>query len=66
MKKIGLIVLLMLPLGGCASVPLATGIAVAGVAISAGSLAVATGTLTLNAVHDCKQDGSCKKAKLPQ
>ncbi|SHG90264.1 hypothetical protein [Bradyrhizobium erythrophlei] len=66
MKKIAVIALLACSLGGCASVPLATGLAVAGVAISAGSLAVATGTLSMNAVHNCKADGGCKDVKLPK
>jgi hypothetical protein len=68
MKKIAvtIVALAALSLGGCASVPLATGIAIAGVALSAGTLAVATSTLGVNALHDCRQDGSCKSIKLPQ
>jgi hypothetical protein len=58
-KKVAVITLLACSLGGCASVPLATGIAI-------GSLVVAGTTLGLNAYHDCRQDGGCKIVKPPK
>jgi hypothetical protein len=45
-------------LSGCAAVPLATGIAVAGAVVGAGGLA-------LSGIHDCKADGGCKAIPLP-
>jgi hypothetical protein len=51
--------LLACSLGGCASVPLATGLAV-------GSLGVAGAALAVNAYHDCKADGGCKAVPLPK
>jgi hypothetical protein len=59
MKKIAVIVLLAFSLGGCASVPLATGVAI-------GSLIIAGTTLELNAYHDCRQDGGCKIVRPPK
>lgn len=46
-------------LGGCASVPLATGIAL-------GSLGVAGAGLAVSAYHNCRADGGCKDIKLPK
>lgn len=59
MKRIAIIVLLTTLLGGCASVPLATGLAV-------GSLGVAGAALAVNAFHNCRADGGCKAAPLPK
>jgi hypothetical protein len=50
---------LALSLGGCASVPLATGIALTGVGISATALAV-------TAYHNCRGDGGCRDVPLPK
>lgn len=52
MKLLGL--LATLTLGGCAAIPLATGLAI-------GTAAVGAGGLMLSGIHDCKQDGGCKK-----
>lgn len=46
-------------LRGCASIPLATGVAIRAAGVAAGSLAVA-------AYHDCRQDGGCKAVPLPK
>lgn len=59
MKRIAIIVLLTTLLGGCASVPLATGLAV-------GSLGVAGAALAVNAFHNCRADGGCKATPLPK
>lgn len=59
MKKIVALALLTLSLGGCASVPLATGIAIGGLAVAGTSLAV-------NAYHQCRADGGCKAVPLPK
>jgi len=57
--KIVLALVLACSLGGCAALPLATGLAVAGVGISAGALAI-------TAYHNCKADGGCKEVQLPK
>jgi hypothetical protein len=57
--KMTLALLLACALGGCASVPLATGLAV-------GSLGIAGAALAVNAYHDCKADGGCKEVPLPK
>lgn len=59
MKQFAVIALLACALGGCASVPLATGIA-------AGSLGVAATALAVSAYHDCRGDGGCKATPLPK
>ena len=57
MKTIAALILAGL-LAGCASIPIATQIAIAGAGVAAAGLAV-------GAIHDCKQDGACKKLVLP-
>jgi hypothetical protein len=59
MKKIAVIALLACSLGGCASIPATT-------AIALGSLGVATGALAVNAYHNCRADGGCKDIQLPK
>jgi hypothetical protein len=59
LKPILIAAVLAISLGGCASIPIATGIAL-------GTLGVATGTLMLNSVHDCRLDGGCKAPALPK
>jgi uncharacterized protein YceK len=57
--RLTIIAMVALSLGGCASVPLATGLAVAGVGISAAALGV-------SAYHNCRADGGCKDVPLPK
>lgn len=57
--KMVIALLLACMLGGCASVPLATGIAL-------GSLGVAGTALAVSAYHDCRGDGGCKGIPLPK
>jgi hypothetical protein len=45
-------------LGGCAAVPLTTALAISAGVVGASGLA-------LSGIHDCKQDGGCKKIQLP-
>jgi uncharacterized protein YceK len=47
------ILILALSLGGCASIPLATQLTIAGIGVSGAALAV-------SAYHDCRADGGCK------
>jgi hypothetical protein len=57
--RIALALLLACSLGGCASVPLATGLAIAGLGVSGGALAV-------SAYHNCRADGGCRDVPLPK
>lgn len=57
--KIAIALLLACSLGGCVTVPLATGIALAGAGLSAGALG---STL----YHNCRGDGGCKGIPLPK
>jgi uncharacterized protein YceK len=56
---LSLLALTAISLGGCATVPLATGIAIAGVGISATALGV-------TAYNNCRNQGGCKAIPLPK
>jgi hypothetical protein len=58
MIRLAVIAALTLTIGGCAAIPLATGLALGTAAISAGGLA-------LTGIHDCKTDGGCRSIPLP-
>jgi hypothetical protein len=59
MLKSAFALLLAVSLAGCASVPLATGLAI-------GSLGVAGTALAVSAYHNCRADGGCKAIPLPK